>query len=179
MPEPYHSYRLVRRQRLALPVEAVFPFFADPHNLEFLTPPWMNFRIETPSPIAMAAGTRIQYTIRWRGLPMSWLTEIVEWVPGRRFVDQQIRGPYRRWHHTHAFEPEGDATIMEDIVEYALPLGPIGRLAHALMVRRDVHRIFDFRAQRITAWVEAQCSEAASRAVHQGGVSRARASTAP
>lgn len=179
MPEQYHSYRLVRRQRLALPVADVFPFFADPHNLEFLTPPWMNFRIETPSPIAMAVGTRIQYTIRWRGLPMSWLTEIVEWVPGRRFVDQQIRGPYRRWHHTHSFEEVEGGTMMEDIVEYALPLGPIGRLAHALMVRRDVHRIFDFRAQRITAWVEAHRSEAVSRTVHQGGVSGARASTAP
>ncbi|QDV89252.1 Polyketide cyclase / dehydrase and lipid transport [Phycisphaerae bacterium RAS2] len=152
MPGPLQTYCLVRRQRLALPIGNVFSFFSDPHNLDLLTPPYMHFRIESQSPDHMAIGTRLLYTIRWRGLPMRWLTEIVEWEPGRRFVDQQIRGPYRRWHHTHTFEPDGDGTIMEDIVEYALPLGPIGRLAHALMVRRDVHQIFDYRAQRIAEW---------------------------
>lgn len=161
MPGQRSSYFLVRRQRLALPVADVFSFFSDPHNLDLLTPPHLHFRIETPSPIAMAAGTRIQYTIRWHGFPMRWLTEIIEWKPGRRFVDLQIRGPYRLWHHTHTFEPDGDGTIMEDIVEYALPLGPIGRLAHALAVRRDLQRIFDYRAERIAEWVE-RCTVPAS-----------------
>ena len=91
----------------------------------------------------------IEYTIRWRGLPIRWLTEIEEWLPGKRFVDRQVRGPYRLWHHTHGFEEAGDKTIMEDIVRYALPLGPIGRIAHAVLVRRDLERIFDFRASRI------------------------------
>lgn len=162
MPGQHNSFFLIRRQRLALPVADVFSFFSDPHNLEHLTPSWMHFRIETPSPIAMAAGTRIQYTIRWHGLPMRWLTEIVEWEPGRRFVDLQLRGPYRLWHHTHTFEPDGDGTIMEDIVEYALPLGLIGRLAHWLAVRKDLQRIFDYRAVRIAEWAARGASPAST-----------------
>jgi len=142
-------YTIERRQIISKPVEQVFSFFADVENLDRITPRWMRFRIRTPAPVAMHAGARIEYTIRWRGLPIRWLTEIEEWLPGKRFVDRQVRGPYRLWHHTHGFEEAGDKTIMEDIVRYALPLGPIGRIAHAVLVRRDLERIFDFRASRI------------------------------
>jgi ligand-binding SRPBCC domain-containing protein len=147
-------YRIERRQQVARPIEQVFAFFADAANLDLLTPPWLHFQVRTPTPIAMHVGAHIEYTIRWHGLPMRWLTEIVEWIPGRRFVDTQTRGPYRLWHHTHRFEPVGDLTMVEDIVRYALPLGPIGRLAHALIVRRDIHDIFDFRARRIRELME-------------------------
>jgi len=71
-------------------------------------------------------------------------------------VDTQLRGPYRRWHHTHRFESVGDETIVEDIVRYALPLGRLGRLMHTLMVRRDVERIFDYRAQRLRELFEGE-----------------------
>jgi len=142
-------YTIERRQIISKPVEQVFSFFADVENLDRITPRWMRFRIRTPAPVAMHAGARIEYTIRWRGLPIRWLTEIEEWLPGKRFVDRQVRGPYRLWHHTHSFKAAGDKTIMEDVVRYALPLGPIGRIAHAVLVRRDLERIFDFRASRI------------------------------
>jgi len=142
-------HTIERRQIICKPIEQVFSFFADVENLDRITPSWMCFQIRTSAPIAMYAGARIEYTIRWRGLPMRWLTEIEEWLPGKRFVDRQVRGPYRLWHHVHRFEAAGDETIMDDVVRYALPLGPIGRIAHAVLVRRDVERIFDFRAQRI------------------------------
>lgn len=142
-------HTIKHRQIVCRPIEQVFSFFADVENLDRITPPWMHFRIHTPVPITMCAGARIEYTIRWRGLPIRWITEIEEWLPGKRFVDRQIRGPYRLWHHTHGFETAGDDTIVEDVVRYALPLGPVGRIAHALLVRRDVERIFDFRASRI------------------------------
>jgi ligand-binding SRPBCC domain-containing protein len=67
-----------------------------------------------------------------------------------RFVDRQLRGPYALWHHTHEFEPlPGGDTLMRDVVRYALPFGPAGALAHRLLVRRDLARIFDFRFQEV------------------------------
>ena len=100
--------------------------------------------------IAMGAGTLIRYRLRVRGVPVGWLTAIREWDPPHRFVDEQLRGPYALWHHTHSFEAHpGGGTLMRDEVRYALPLGPLGELARRLFVARDVEAIFDFRAQRI------------------------------
>lgn len=142
-------YTLERTQRIARPLGDVFSFFADPRNLDRLTPPWLHFEMRTPPPIEMRIGLPLEYVIRWRGLPIRWLTEIEDWVPGVRFVDRQIRGPYRLWHHTHTFRTEGSATIMHDVVRYALPAGPLGGAAHSLIVRRDLERIFVFRAERV------------------------------
>jgi ligand-binding SRPBCC domain-containing protein len=131
----------------------VFAFFADAHNLEDITPPWLGFRIVTPRPIAMRVGALIEYRLTLHRVPVRWLTRIEEWEPGLRFVDTQIRGPYRLWHHTHTFEAHSDGTLVRDRVRYAIPLGPAGELAHRLLVRRDLERIFDHRqaavAQRL------------------------------
>jgi len=105
----------------------------------------------TPPPIVMAPGTQIEYRLRLRGLPLRWLTEIAEWQPPHRFVDVQLRGPYRLWHHTHTFEPQGDGVLMRDIVRYRLALGALGGVANAAVVRRDLARIFDYRQQTIAA----------------------------
>jgi ligand-binding SRPBCC domain-containing protein len=144
----YHVLR--REQRLPGAPADVFPFFADAQNLEAITPPLLGFRVITPAPIEMRAGTLIEYRLRLHGVPLGWLTRIDEWVPGERFVDSQLAGPYALWHHTHEFEPAGDgATLMRDTVRYALPLWPLGELAHRLVVRRDLARIFDFRAGEV------------------------------
>ena len=141
---------LSRAQRLAGPPEEVFAFFGDAHNLEAITPPLLRFRVVTPEPIAMAAGTLLRYRLRVRGVPVSWLTAIREWDPPHGFVNEQLSGPYALWHHTHTFEPDGaGGTIMRDVVRYALPFGGLGSLAHRLVVRRDLERIFDFRAERV------------------------------
>ena len=143
---------LRREQRLPHPPEQVFPFFADARNLEAITPPWLGFRVVTPEPIDMRAGTLIEYRLRLRGVPLRWRTRIAVWDPPRRFVDVQLSGPYRLWHHTHDFEPDGaGGTIMRDSVRYALPFGPLGRLAHALVVRRDLDAIFAFRQAAVLA----------------------------
>ena len=152
-------HRLVREQRVALPRERVFPFFADALNLEAITPPWLAFRVVTPEPIEMRAGTLIEYRLRLHGVRVRWLTRIALWEPPHRFVDVQLRGPYRLWHHVHAFEPApGGATVMRDEVRYALPLGPLGALAHAAFVRRDLERIFAFRQREVASWAEAEAA---------------------
>jgi ligand-binding SRPBCC domain-containing protein len=142
---------LEREQVLPVPPDEAFQFFADAFNLEAITPPWLRLRVVTQGQIAMRLGTLIDYRLRLHGLPVRWLTRIESWEPGRRFVDVQIRGPYRLWHHTHTFEPHEDGTRMRDVVHYALPLGPFGRLARALVVRRDLDRIFDFRRDAVAA----------------------------
>ena len=144
-------YTLEREQLLPLPPGETFEFFGDAHNLEAITPPWLHFRVVTPTPIAMDAGTLIEYRLRLHGLPIRWLTRIEAWEPGRRFVDVQLRGPYRLWHHTHTFTPHGDGTLMRDRVRYALPLGPLGWAARTALVRRDLDRIFDFRREEVAA----------------------------
>jgi ligand-binding SRPBCC domain-containing protein len=99
---------LRREQRLSAPPEAVFPFFADARNLEAITPPLLRFRLLTPDPIEMGVGTFLQYALQLRGVPVRWDTLIQEWDPPHRFVDVQVRGPYRLWHHTHELAPDGD-----------------------------------------------------------------------
>jgi hypothetical protein len=142
---------LEREQRLPGTPEQVFAFFADARNLESITPPLLRFRVVTPEPIVMRRGTLIRYRLRVHGWPISWLTEIVEWDPPHRFVDTQRRGPYALWHHTHTFEAAGDETIMRDVVRYRVGLGPLGTTATALLIRRDIAAIFDFRAAQVPA----------------------------
>ena len=128
------------------PRAEVFPFFGDAVNLETITPPWLKFEVLTPKPIAMRVGTLIDYRIKIHGIPISWRTEIVAWNPPHNFVDTQLRGPYKLWHHTHRFEEKDGGTLCIDEVRYA-PRG--GALINALFVRRDVTQIFEYRRQRL------------------------------
>ncbi len=142
-------HELRTRVRLPRPRPEVFAFFADAGNLEAITPPWLHFHIVTPQPIAMRQGALIDYHLRLRGLPITWETEITAWDPPRRFVDEQLRGPYRLWIHEHTFEEDGDGTIVNDYVRYAIPFGFLGRLANRVMVARDLRVIFGYREARL------------------------------
>jgi ligand-binding SRPBCC domain-containing protein len=139
---------LERSQRIRGHAGELFEFFADPRNLEEITPPWLHFRI-LEAPDRVSAGARIEYRLRLHGLPVRWLSRIEDWEPPHRFADTQLRGPYSLWHHTHTVEPDGDGVVMRDRVRYALPLGPLGEVVHRLLVRRDLERIFDFRREAI------------------------------
>jgi len=127
--------------------ERVFPFFAEAANLERITPAWLSFRIVTPGPIRMAAGTLIDYRLRLHGVPLRWRSRIAVWEPPRRFIDEQVRGPYRLWVHEHLFEAAGDGTLCRDRVTYAVPGG---WLADWLFVRGELERIFAFRRRALT-----------------------------
>ncbi|MBZ5623788.1 MAG: SRPBCC family protein [Acidobacteriia bacterium] len=142
-------YRLEREQAIPCPIEKVFAFFADVRNLEAITPPWLNFRVLTPAPIRMEPGAEMEYQLAWRRFRLRWKTQITEWKPPQFFVDVQARGPYRLWEHTHSFRSEDSGTRMFDSVRYQMPFGIVGQAVHGIRVRRDLDRIFDYRAAAI------------------------------
>lgn len=143
------SHELIVEQRLAHPPEEVFPFFADPANLEKITPAFLRFRVLGATTAQIGNGTLINYALRLRGIPLRWQSRVESWAPHRLFVDVQTRGPYALWHHTHEFEPDDGGTIIRDRVRYRLPFGALGDLIGGGLVRRDLAAIFDFRAKRI------------------------------
>ncbi len=139
-------YHLDTGKWLRKPLPEVFAFFADAGNLEMLTPPWLRFALVTRTPITMAAGTVIDYRLRLHGLPIRWRSEITVWDPPARFVDEQRRGPYRLWRHTHTFAEEDGGTRVEDHVEFAAFGGPI---VNEWIVARDLRAIFSYRHRQL------------------------------
>lgn len=144
-------HQLVRRQHLNTTSEEAWRFFCDARNLNELTPPGLHFRIVPENLAPLHDGQIIWYEIRlFPGWWQTWITEICHVVPGSCFVDNQVSGPYTLWHHRHAFEPHPEGgVVMTDTVHYALPFGPLGDLAHAIWVGRQVRDIFDYRARAI------------------------------
>jgi uncharacterized protein (TIGR01777 family) len=140
---------LVREQIVPRPPAEVFRFFADPRNLARITPDFLGFRVLRTSTAELRAGTTIDYRLSLHGVPVRWRSVIEEWQPDRRFVDRQVRGPYRTWVHTHEFEPHEGGTLVRDRVRYALPLAPLGELVAGAFVGRDLERIFAYRRERL------------------------------
>lgn len=142
--------RLERVQVVPRPIEEVFPFFAEPRNLAVITPPWLAFRVVSEGDLTMRAGLRIEYRVSPLGFPQRWVSEITRWEPPAAFVDEQRVGPYRRWHHLHAFRTVPGGTEILDQVDYELPLDPLGRLVEPWLVAPRLATIFDYRRRVIT-----------------------------
>jgi ligand-binding SRPBCC domain-containing protein len=145
-PQRMKTFSLQKQIWLPRPLAEVFHFFSDATNLETLTPPWLNFQIVTPRPIEMRVGTRIDYQLKIHGILVRWQSEITGWNPPERFVDEQNRGPYRRWIHEHSFQARDGGTTVEDHVQYAV-WG--GKLVNRLLVAPDLARIFGYRHHRL------------------------------
>ena len=136
------TYQLQSELWLPQPRREVFKFFADPRNLERLTPRWLRFEILTPADVKIAKGTLLDYRLRLRGIPLRWQSEIAVWEPPHRFVDRQTKGPYSLWVHEHTFAESRNGTIVGDRVEYAVPGGA---LVHKFLVAPDLEKIFQYR----------------------------------
>ncbi len=143
-----HVYTLKREQVVQKPLENIFLFFTKAENLALITPSSLAFRVLTPSPVTMERGRTIDYTIRMLGVQVRWRSMITTYEPPLCFVDEQIKGPYSFWHHTHTFERHGTYTVIHDLVRYALPLplwGVPRDLLHRMYVRPNLEHIFDYR----------------------------------
>lgn len=142
-------HRLSTAQFIPQPLPDVFAFFTKPENLERITPPLLNFHIKKSSSEAVAEGTRIEYRLKVRGVPLHWETLIRDWQTEKRFVDTQEKGPYSVWHHKHEFFPVPGGTLMTDEVKYRLPFGLLGDTLAAPLVKKDVQQIFNYRRKVI------------------------------
>jgi len=136
------------------PIDEVFAFFCRVENLAKLTPVTLGFKVLSKLPIEMRVGTLIDCQVRIRGIPVKWRTEISVWEPGKRFIDIQVKGPYRKWIHEHRFEPDGAGTRIWDAVEYAVPGGLLAPIVHNLFVRREIKSVFAYREKVLReAWI--------------------------
>jgi uncharacterized protein (TIGR01777 family) len=143
------SHERRSEQWLPLPVDQVFSFFSDVHNLERLTPDFLRFHVRAVDTEEVGEGTVVDYRLRLHGIPLRWRSVIEDWSPRRRFIDRQMRGPYARWVHTHEFESYEGGTLVHDRVRYALPFSPLSDLVVGGMVQRDLDRIFAFRRRSL------------------------------
>ena len=139
------TYRLEQSQFIRKRREEIFPFFADASNLQRITPPFLHFHILSAPTNPIEAGTLIDYRLKLYGVPVYWRTRIETFEPPYSFMDIQLSGPYRLWHHRHEFIEVPGGTEMRDIVDYQLPFGPMGYIARSLFVRRSLKQIFDYR----------------------------------
>lgn len=142
------AWELERTQLVRRSAADTFAFFANPWNLEAITPPWLRFRI-AEAEVPLHQGALLAYRLRLFGVPIRWQTEITRWEPPHTFTDVQIRGPYALWEHTHTFSAVRGGTQVHDLVRYRIPLGPVGAVSRRLIVRRWLDAIFDYRAQRL------------------------------
>jgi len=159
-----------QRQLIPRPVAEVFPFFESAHNLEDITPGWLDFRILEAPERRLVAGDLLEYRLRLFGIPLRWKTRILRLNPGRGFVDEQIHGPYKSWIHTHRFESGGDgATLMEDRVDYRLPFGVLGRLAGSA-VAIQLRAVFSYRFRRVAELYPPKSRTSTVRSPERGDV---------
>ncbi|PKK83218.1 MAG: CDP-paratose 2-epimerase [candidate division Zixibacteria bacterium HGW-Zixibacteria-1] len=151
-------FNLEREQFIDCPLRDVFAFFERPENLSKITPPSLGFKILTPGPIRMKQGALIDYTIRLLRIQLHWRTLISSYEPPHLFIDEQLKGPYALWHHTHRFAEKDGGTLITDKVRYALPFGFLGHLMHRFIVKGQLDRIFDYRASVIKKMFEKNIS---------------------
>jgi len=134
------------KQTFSISIEEAWDFFSNPNNLPKITPPWLNLKITSDLPDKMYEGMIITYKVYpFLGIPSNWVTEITTVKEKSFFIDEQRFGPYKFWHHQHHFKESSDGVEMEDIVNYALPLDPLSRPIHNLLVIKKIEKIFEFR----------------------------------
>ena len=146
----------VRQQLICESHGKIFAFFANPANLDVITPPWLRFRTVSALPVKMEAGTTMEHALRLHRLPIRWVTQIIERTPPHSFTDFQEEGPFASWTHTHEFATTKNGTMMTDNVTYRVPGGRLGRVIGQLYVRGGINRIFEYRKRAIARLLSVQ-----------------------
>lgn len=141
--------RLVFEQYIPRKKKDLFPYFSVETNLEELTPPYLNFKVVHKSSEKISEGTELSYKLKLRGLPIDWTSKIIGWNAPTSFVDTQIKGPYKKWHHEHTFQDLGEGCLMRDVITYQLPMGWLGEVVASRWVQSDLKKIFNFRRKVI------------------------------
>lgn len=150
-------YLLERQQLVSASREKAWNFLQNPANLDHITPPDLRFEIVSPVPEVMYNGLIVEYRITIPLLGVhSWVTEIKHIREGVSFVDEQRLGPYRFWYHYHELRPTAQGLLVIDQVSYQPPFGILGKAVHALYIRPTLERIFNYRRQRISSFLDAQ-----------------------
>ncbi|WP_340158188.1 SRPBCC family protein [uncultured Maribacter sp.] len=143
-------YQLHSKQALPISRHEAWQFLSDPANLKVITPKHMGFNILTGADREMFPGQIIQYKVSpFPGFTTKWVTEITHVAQGSFFVDEQRFGPYALWHHKHFIKEIDEGVEMEDIIDYKLPLGILGQIAHPILVKKQLQEIFSFREQKL------------------------------
>ncbi len=144
-------YQFKREQRVKTDLNTLWEFISDPGNLKVITPPDLNFMITSQHPDqTIYPGMMITYRVSpLKGIRVTWVTEITHIEDKEYFIDEQRKGPYRIWHHEHRLKPLDKGTLMEDLITYAPPLGPLGAVANRLVIRRKLDMIFCFRENKL------------------------------
>ena len=146
------TYLLTWEQSMPIPLEDAWDFFSSPLNLTKITPKEMKFNVTSPftADTKMYEGMIITYKVSpVLGIKLDWMTEITHVKEHEYFVDEQRFGPYALWHHQHHFKSIKGGVHMKDILNYAIPYGPIGTLANKILVKKQVSKIFEYREKAI------------------------------
>tara|TARA_B100000242_G_C42969312_1_gene449740 strand:+ start:131 stop:592 length:462 start_codon:yes stop_codon:yes gene_type:complete len=139
-------YQIKTQQKLPISIEKAWDFFSNPKNLKKITPEEMSFEIISGAEKSIYPGQIIQYNVSpILGIKLRWVTEITHVIDNKYFVDEQRFGPYSLWHHKHFFKEIKGGILMEDVVDYKIPLGWLGQLAHFIFVKNRLKKIFKFR----------------------------------
>ena len=143
-------YQIKTKQKLPISIEKAWDFFSNPKNLKKITPEEMSFEIISGAEKSIYPGQIIQYNVSpIFGIKLRWVTEITHVIDNKYFVDEQRFGPYSLWHHKHFFKEIKGGILMEDVVDYKIPLGWLGQLAHFIFVKNRLKKIFKFRENKL------------------------------
>jgi len=141
------TYSLYRTQFLKTSIEEAWNFFSSPNNLSKITPEYLKFNILSGFETGHIEDEQlIKYTVSpLLGIPMKWVTKIEKVKQPFSFSDTQLKGPYKKWEHTHSFRSVPGGVEMTDSVSYEMPMGVLGELAHTIFVKNQIENIFNFR----------------------------------
>tara|TARA_B110000263_G_scaffold126993_1_gene110489 strand:+ start:3112 stop:3573 length:462 start_codon:yes stop_codon:yes gene_type:complete len=143
-------YQIKTKQKLPISSKEAWQFLSNPNNLAKITPKYMNFKILSGADRPIFAGQIIQYKVTpVLGITLKWVTEITHVKENEYFVDEQRFGPYSLWHHKHFIKEIIGGIEMEDVVDYKIPFGILGQIAHPLFVKNKLRQIFKFREKKL------------------------------